>query len=207
MRTNRRRKFIPPFVIGLTGSIGMGKSTVARLFARMGVAVCNSDEIVHRLLSGKAIARIVKLFPAVVADGVVDRKALGREVFADNNKRKALEAILHPLVREEQDKFIRRMRNRGIAAVLLDIPLLFETRAELRCDKVVVVDAPLFIQRRRVLLRAGMTEERFQAILALQMPAAHKRARADAVIHTGLGKARSMRQVREFLNRCGSSTR
>lgn len=199
MRKQRRKS--SPFIIGLTGSIGMGKTTVARMFIRQGVAACDSDAIVHKLMEkgGKAVEAISKLFPAALKDGGIDRQSLGREVFGNSEKLAKLEAILHPLVVEGQREFIKRARLKGIRLVVLDIPLLFETGAEKRCHNVVVVTAPAFIQRQRVLARPRMTEEKFANILARQMPDREKRRRADRVIDTGLGKARSAAQVKKYV--------
>lgn len=184
-------------VIGLTGGIGMGKSTVAAQFARLGVKVCNADAIVHRLLAkdGAAVTKIGGLFPGVVQDGAVNRKALGEIVFKDKAKLHELEAVLHPMVIAEENAFVGRERRKGARFVVLDIPLLFETGAEERCDMVVVASAPLFIQKQRVMKRPHMTEEKFQRIIHAQMPDSHKRDMADVVIETGLGKAHSARQV------------
>lgn len=196
-----RRKKSSPYVIGLTGSIGMGKTTVSRMFQRYGVMACDSDAIVHALMAegGKAVKAIAKLFPATLKDSAIDRQALGKEVFGNKVKLTKLEAILHPLVQQEQRAFILRAKRLGKKIVLLDIPLLFETGAEKRCHSVVVVSAPAFIQRQRVMARPRMTEEKFKNILARQMPDNEKRRRADSVIDTGLGKARSASQVARFL--------
>lgn len=197
----RRKKISSPYIIGLTGSIGMGKTTVARMFMRHGVVACDSDAIVHALLGagGKAVAAIAKLFPATLKDGAIDRQALGKEVFGNKVKLAKLEAIVHPLVVEGQRAFIRRAKLQGKKIVLLDIPLLFETGAEKRCHSVVVVSAPAFIQRQRVLARPRMTEEKFKNILARQMPDTQKRRLGDVVIDTGLGKARTFKQVQSCL--------
>jgi dephospho-CoA kinase len=184
-------------VIGLTGSIGMGKSTVAAQLAKLGVKVCGADRIVHDLLAkdGTAVAAVGAAFPGVVKDGAVDRKALGAVVFADRLKLKTLEQLLHPLVVAEENHFVARARLTGAKMAVLDIPLLFETHAQERCDMTVVVTAPQFIQRQRVLKRPGMTEAKFSAILQTQMPDSEKRHLADWVIDTGLGKARSFRDA------------
>lgn len=193
----RRRSTSYPYIIGLTGSIGMGKTTIARMFARQGAAVCDSDAIVHKLLGvgGKAVKAVAKVFPDTLTAHGIDRKKLGKEVFSDAEKLKKLEAILHPLVQAEQEQFIRRMKRKGKKTIVLDIPLLFETGAEKRCHSVMVVSAPQFIQAQRVLSRPTMTQEKFDGILARQMPDNEKRKRADRVIDTGLGKARSYQQV------------
>lgn len=201
--TARRRSKTPPYIIGLTGSIGMGKSTVSRMFKSLGVAVLDSDDVVHKLLAakGKAVMKVAALFPEALAGDAIDRKALGKLVFGNPEKLKALEAIIHPLVQAAQHEFILRMKRLGKKVVLLDIPLLFETKAERRCNTAVVVSAPAFIQRHRVLPRKNMTAEKFERILSLQMPDREKRLRADVVIHTGYGKAASLKQVKAFLQR------
>lgn len=193
-------------VIGLTGSIGMGKSTVAKQCQQIrGCVFANSDTLVHQLLSpgGKAYAAVAAAFPEVITTpaGPIDRQLLGRLVFADAARLRQLEAILHPLVRQENLRIIRQARYQRRSLVVLEIPLLYETKAETLCDKVIVVTAPAFLQRQRVLRRAGMTEQKLADILALQVPDAKKRRLADAVTHTGLGKAFSWRQLqRTFSN-------
>ncbi|PBB66975.1 dephospho-CoA kinase [Mesorhizobium sp. WSM4312] len=174
-------------VLGLTGSIGMGKSTTAKMFAEAGVPVHDSDEAVHRLYSGAAAPLIEAAFPGTVVDGVVDRVKLGARVLGDAAALKRLEAIIHPLVRADADAFLARHRNAGESIAVLDIPLLFETGGRGRVDKVVVVTAPAEIQRQRVLARPGMTEEKLAAILAKQVPDEEKRRLADFVIDTGQG--------------------
>ena len=174
-------------VLGLTGSIGMGKSTTARVFADEGVPVHDSDEAVHRLYSGEAAPLIEARFPGTVAAGVVDREKLAAAVLGKPQALRDLEKIVHPLVRADADAFLARHRTAGAPIAVLDIPLLFETGGENRVDRIVVVTAPAGVQRERVLARPGMTEEKFRAILARQVPDAEKRARADFVIDTGLG--------------------
>lgn len=174
-------------VLGLTGSIGMGKSTAAAMFADEGVPVHEADAAVHRLYAGRAAPLIEAAFPGTVKDGVVDRAALGAKVLNDPAAMQRLEAIVHPLVRQEEEAFLEAARQSGTPLALLDIPLLYETGAETRCDKIVVVSAPAEIQRERVLRRPGMSEAKFAAILAKQLPDAEKRARADFVIGTGGG--------------------
>ncbi|MBY0407164.1 MAG: dephospho-CoA kinase [Rickettsiales bacterium] len=190
-------------IIGLTGSIGMGKSTVANLFASHGIPVCSADAIVHRLMEkgGKAVDEVGTQFPGVVENGAVNRKRLGEIVFAEPAKRKTLEAILHPLVVAEEEAFAAEQAHNGADMVVLEIPLLFETGANKRCDVVVVVSAPAFIQRRRVMKRPHMTKEKFAAILKAQMPDRLKRQKADAVIPTGLGLACSTRAVARLVAR------
>ncbi|MGP2490454.1 dephospho-CoA kinase [Mesorhizobium sp. PUT5] len=172
-------------VVGLTGSIGMGKSATARMFAEAGVPVHDSDEAVHRLYAGAAVPLVEAAFPGTAVDGVVDRARLGGHVLGDPAALKKLEAIIHPLVRADADAFLLRHRTAGAPLVLLDIPLLFETGGRGRVDKVVVVSAPADIQRTRVLARPGMTAEKFEQILARQVPDAQKRRMADFVIDTG----------------------
>jgi len=178
----------------------MGKSTVASQLALLGAKVCSADSIVHRLMKegGEAVAQIREHFPAAVKNGIVDRRKLGDIVFASEEKRRLLEQIIHPLVVEEEEHFIDCERRRGAKLVVLDIPLLFETGADSRCDLVIVASAPYFIQKQRVLARPRMTPQRFQQILAQQMPDYEKRQLADIVIHTGLGKAHSMQQLKYF---------
>lgn len=190
-------------VLGLTGSIGMGKTTAGRMLQRMGCAVCDSDAVVHKLFArgGGAGPKVAKLFPDCVRDGAVDRVALGKRVFGDPAALRRLEALVHPMVQAAQRAFLRRSAQRGRRVAVLDIPLLFETKAERRVDAVLTVSAPAFIQRRRVLARPGMTEEKLRAVLARQTPDAEKRRRADAVIPTGLGRAVSWRALRRALTR------
>ncbi|QDC01552.1 dephospho-CoA kinase [Mesorhizobium sp. 8] len=174
-------------VLGLTGSIGMGKSATARMFSEAGVPVHDSDEAVHRLYASKAAPLIEAAFPGVVVDGSVDRTRLAARVLADPTALKALEAIVHPLVRADADAFVARHRAADTPLVVLDIPLLFETGGRGRVDKVAVVSAPAAMQRERVLARPGMTAEKFEAILARQVPDAEKRRQADFVIDTSRG--------------------
>ena len=186
------------FVLGLTGSIGMGKSATADLFRRLGVPVHDADATVHRLYRGRAAAPIEKEFPGTVSDGIVDRTKLGAAVFNDPERMKRLEAIVHPLVREEEDNFLKRVADLAPVAIL-DIPLLFETGGERRCDATLVVTAPSSVQRARVMGRPGMTEEKFSAILAKQMRDEDKRARAHFLVDTGRGFASAEAQVRSIL--------
>jgi len=174
-------------VLGLTGSIGMGKSTTAKMFAEAGVPVHDSDETVHRLYAGKAVPLVEAAFPGVTRSGAIDRVALAGRVLGDAAALKKLEAIVHPLVRAEADAFLAKNRAAAAPLVVLDIPLLFETGGRDRVDKVVVVTAPPEIQRARVLARPGMSEAKFSAILAKQVPDAEKRKLADFVIDTGQG--------------------
>ena len=174
-------------VLGLTGSIGMGKSTTAKMFADAGVPVHDSDETVHRLYSGKAAPLVEAAFPGTVVAGKVDRTELALRVLGNAAALKTLETIVHPLVRADADAFLTKHREAGAPLVVLDIPLLFETGGRNRVDKVVVVTAPADIQRARVLARPGMSEEKLAAILAKQVPDAEKRRQADFVIDTGEG--------------------
>jgi len=174
-------------VLGLTGSIGMGKSATARMFSEAGVPVHDSDEAVHRLYAGRAAPLIEAAFPGVVVDGAVDRARLAARVLGDAAALKKVEAIVHPLVRADADAFVARHRAAGAPLVVLDIPLLFETGGRGRVDKVAVVSAPAEMQRERVLARPGMTPEKFEAILARQVPDAEKRRQADYVIDTSRG--------------------
>lgn len=176
-------------VVGLTGSIGMGKSALAKRLRKKNIPVHEADEAVHRLLGrgGAAVAAIKKRFPACVKAGAVDRAALGAVVFRDAHARRDLEKILHPLVRADSSRFLKLCRRKGRKIAVLDIPLLFETRQQKRCHHVICVTAPQFVQKRRVLSRQGMTESRLRAVLELQMPDAIKRRRADTVINTARG--------------------
>jgi dephospho-CoA kinase len=188
-------------VLGLTGSIGMGKSTTAAMFEAEGVPVHDADAAVHRLYAGRAAPLVEAAFPGTVRGGVVDREALARAVLADPAARGRLEAIVHPLVREEEAAFLAAARAAGHRLAVLDVPLLFETGGAARCDAVAVVSAPPEVQRARVLARPGMTEARFAAILAAQLPDAQKRARADFVIDTGSGLDPAREAVRAIVRR------
>ena len=187
-------------VIGLTGSIGMGKSTVARQCALLGAKTLSSDDVVHKLMqpNGRAFAAVSSTFPEAVENGRIDRKKLGAIVFSAEKKLRALEKILHPLVVEEEEKFARAQKKLGARVVVFDIPLLFETGGDARMDMTLLATAPAFIQAQRVLARPGMTREKFTSIRAKQMPDAEKRSRADVIIHTSLGKAASMRQIKSL---------
>jgi dephospho-CoA kinase len=189
------------FVLGLTGSIGMGKTTAARMLRRMGLPLHDADRAVHRLLAkgGGAVAAVGAAFPGVVSDGAVDRERLAAQVFEDPAALERLEGILHPAVRRTTRAFLGRQVRAGQPLAVLDIPLLFETGGGALCDAVVVVTAPGFVQRARVMGRRGMTPARFQAILAKQMPDREKRRRADFVVRTGLSKAATLRQLRAIV--------
>ena len=184
-------------IIGLTGSIGMGKSTAAGMLRRLGLPVHDSDAAVHRLMAsgGAAVAAVEAAFPGVTRDGAIDRGRLGARVLGDPAALHRLEGILHPLVRAEARAFLAKQARLRRPLAVLDIPLLFETGGERLCDAVIVVSAPPFIQRARVLRRPGMTEAKMQAILARQLPDREKRRRADFVVRTGLNKAHSLRQL------------
>ena len=184
-------------VLGLTGSIGMGKTVAAAAFRQVGAPVFDADAEVHRLLAGGggAVAEVEAAFPGVVRGGAVDREALGRRVFGDAEALGKLEGIVHPKVRASRARFVRLAGSRGERLVVLDVPLLFETGGEAECDFVCVVSAPHFVQAGRVLGRAGMTPEKFAGVLARQMPDAEKRRRADFVVPTGNGKRHSLRRI------------
>lgn len=187
-------------IIGLTGSIGMGKSTAAKQLAELGVPVHCADQVVHSLMAagGAAVDEIANNFNDVLqSDGSIDRKALGQQVFNQPAALKKLEAILHPKVRLATKKWIADQIAKGKHLVVLDIPLLFETYSPSQFDEVWVVSAPREVQRQRVLARTGMTAERFAQIEALQTSDAQKRAQATVVIPTGLGLATSMRYLKE----------
>jgi dephospho-CoA kinase len=188
-------------ILGLTGSIAMGKSTAARMLRRLGLPVHDADACVHRLFAagGRAAGPISQAFPGVVESGAVDRDLLGKRVFGDPQALRKLEAIVHPLVRDERDRFLAMHRRRGTKMVVLDVPLLFEGGGERVCDAVVVVSAPRFLQRRRALARSGMTSGKLDTILARQMPDSVKRCRADIVIATGLGLADTFRRISRYL--------
>jgi dephospho-CoA kinase len=185
--------------IGLTGSIGMGKSTTAQMFRDEGVAVLDSDRIVHDLYRGAAVAPIEASFPGVTVDGVVDRGKLAERVLGDPEALRRLEEIVHPLVWAARDDFLKAHEKMGARIVVYDIPLLFETGAEKSVDAIVVASAPEDVQKARVLARPGMTEEKFAAILAKQVPDAQKRARADFIIHTDKGLEAARSEVRDIL--------
>lgn len=187
------------FILGLTGSIGMGKSTTAALFQARGIPVHDADAAVHALYRGRAVPLIAAAFPDAVHDGVVDRARLSGAVLGRPEVMARLEAIIHPLVREEEAGFLRGCRQRGMGLAVLDVPLLLETGGERRCDAVLVVSAPAEIQRARVLARPGMTPERLDAILARQMPDAAKRARAHFIVDTSRGLVAAGRQVGSIL--------
>ena len=190
-----------PFVIGLTGSIGMGKSETAKLFARLGIPVHDADATVHALYDagGLAVAPIGAAFPEAVAEGRVDRQALAKRITAEPAAFEKLEAIVHPLVERERDAFLAAASAKGADFVVFDIPLLFEADRESEVDAIVVVSAPPEVQRERVLARPGMTAERMEAMGARQVPDAEKRAKADFVVETDKGVPHAFEQVKHVL--------
>jgi dephospho-CoA kinase len=187
------------FILGLTGSLGMGKSTTAKFFAEEGVPVHDADAVVHRLYEGEAAAPIEAAFPGSTRGGKVDRAKLGERVLRDPAALKKLEAIVHPLVAAARERFLAEAARSGAEVAVLDIPLLYETGGEARCDAVVVVTAPAEMQRARVFERPGMSEEKLAALTAKQMPDAEKRARADFIVDSGQGFEAARQQVREIL--------
>jgi dephospho-CoA kinase len=187
------------FVLGLTGSIGMGKSATAAMFRALGVPVNDADAAVHALYRGAAAPLIAAAFPGTVVDGVVDRAALGQEVLGSAQRLKELEAIVHPLVRAERERFLAAASAARAPVAVIDIPLLFETGGERDCDAVLVVTASPEVQRARVLARDGMTAEKLATILAKQMPDRDKRRKAHFLVDTGLGFVAAERQVRGIL--------
>lgn len=193
-------------VIGLTGSIGMGKSTAANMLREMGIPVHDADLAVHALLAagGKAVAAVGAIFPEAMkknesGQDYIDRQALGRTVFSDPAKKKKLEDMLHPLVRAESDAFVAEMAQKNHKIVALDIPLLFETGGEKRVNTVICVSAPAEVQRARVLARPGMTPEKFERILADQLPDAEKRRRFDHVVESDKGLPEMRRQLERIV--------
>ena len=188
------------FILGLTGSLGMGKSTTARFFAEAGVPVHDADAVVHRLYEGEAVAAIEAAFPGTTGAGKVDRNKLAARVLGDAAALQRLEAIVHPLVHDAERRLLAEAQARGEKVAVLDIPLLFETGGDRRVDAVVVVSAPAEVQRARVLERPGMTIEKLESILAKQMPDAEKRRRADFVVDTSQGFDAARAQVRAILD-------
>ena len=194
-------------VLGLTGSIGMGKSTTAGFFREAGVPVHDADATVHALYAGAAVAAIEAAFPGVTVDGTVDRSRLAARVLGDEAAVKRLEAIVHPLVRAAETAFLEAARARGAGVVVLDIPLLFETGGERRVDAVVTVTASAETQRARVLARPGMTAEKFEQISARQIDDAEKRRRSHFLVDTGRGLAPARREVAAILRACRGMNR
>jgi dephospho-CoA kinase len=188
-----------PFVLCLTGSLGMGKSTAAKFFAEAGVLVHDSDAVVHALYEGEAVAAIEAAFPGATSGGKIDRNKLAAKVIDDKAALARLETIVHPLVAKSREKFLADAQARGAAVVVLDIPLLFEIGGSSSCDAVVVVSAPAEIQRARAFARPGMTEDKFAALLAKQVPDAEKRARADFIVDSSQGLDHARAQVHDIL--------
>jgi dephospho-CoA kinase len=193
-------------VVGLTGSIAMGKTETARMFARLGFPVFDADAVVHRLYDtgGAAVQLIAQAFPDAVVDGKVDRSRLADHVTGDPEALARLESIVHPLVRREQQTFLEAARNAGHAFAVLDIPLLFETGRDRDVDTIVVVSAPEDVQKARLLARPGMTQEKSAAILARQLPDSEKRRRADFVVDTSKGLEAAFEQVRAIADQLKS---
>ncbi|MBT3991272.1 MAG: dephospho-CoA kinase [Rhodospirillaceae bacterium] len=189
------------YILGLTGSIGMGKTTAAQAFRHFGVSVYDADATVHHLTGpgGKAVAAVGEAFPGVVKDGQVDRSALGPKVFDDKAALATLEAILHPMVRGVQYEYLRQAAKRHEKIVVLDVPLLFEVGTDQICDGVAVVTAPKYLQKIRVLSRPGMTEDRLAQVLESQMPDSEKRKRADFLIQTSMGRNHSLLCIRNII--------
>jgi dephospho-CoA kinase len=179
----------------------MGKSAAAKNFRRLGVPVHDADRAVHGMMGkgGEAMEAIRKMFPAAVHKGVIDREAIAAEVFADDRALSRLEKVLHPLVRHRERRFLSRCARQGRTLVVLDVPLLFETGGEERCDGVVTVSAPAFVQRQRVLRRPGMTPDRLKSILARQLPDMEKRKRSDFIVFTGLGRDYNLLQIQKIV--------
>ncbi|TAK46770.1 MAG: dephospho-CoA kinase [Xanthobacteraceae bacterium] len=196
-----------PFILGLTGSIGMGKSTTAKLFAEAGVPVYDADAAVHALYEAEAVAPLEAAFAGVGTDGRIDRQKLAARVLGDAEAMARLEAIVHPLVRARQQAFLAAVARAGAPVVVLDIPLLFETGGDKTVDAVVVVSAPPDMQRARILEREAMTADKLDAILARQLPDAEKRARADFVVDTSNGLEPVRARIAEILARVATMPR
>ncbi|WP_395665251.1 dephospho-CoA kinase [Methylocella sp.] len=187
------------FVLGLTGSIGMGKTTTADVFRRLGAPVHDSDAAVHALYRGEAVEAVEAMFPGVAREGAIDRALLGARVRDDPAAMARLEALVHPLVQAKRADFLREAQAAGHTIAVLDVPLLFETGADAECDACVVVSAPEAVQKLRVFARPGMTPEWLQVIMSKQMPDAEKRRRAHFVIDTSRGLAEAERQAAAVL--------
>ncbi len=187
--------------MGLTGSIGMGKTTAAQGFRRFGIPVHDADAAVHELIGygGAAVSQVSAAFPGVEAGGAIDRNKLGSEVFGNVDQLRRLEGILHPMVADHKRRFMKRASRRRVSLVVLDVPLLFETGGDAACDAIVTVSAPGSVQARRVLIRPGMDQERFNQILAMQTPDVEKRRRSDFIVPTGLGRLESLRTIRRII--------
>ncbi|MBL1404507.1 MAG: dephospho-CoA kinase [Hyphomicrobiales bacterium] len=188
-------------IIGLTGSIGMGKTTTAKMFADEGIPVQDADKVVHDLYCGKAVAVIEAAFPNTTKDNKVDRVALGKIVVGNSDAMKKLETLIHPLVKKERDVFLKTAQKNDIKIVLLDIPLLFETGMDKLCDTIIVVTATPEEQKNRVLARDGMSEAKFKKILASQMPDVNKRELADYIIDTSKGIKEAKLQVLRIIEK------
>lgn len=197
----RRRQRRSPIVIGLTGSIAMGKTTVSAMAQRLRIPVFDSDAVSRSATAngGPALGALSREFPGLVANGTLDRVKLGQTVFSDEKKLRVLESIIHPIVRRERKNFLLKATRGRRKTVVLDIPLLFEVGAQRECDVVFVVTAPAFLQRQRVLARPGMTESKLDDILRRQMPSARKCAAADFTLFSGQGRAVTFRQLRRAL--------
>lgn len=195
-------------IIGLTGSIAMGKTHTARIFAEEGIPVFDADAVVHAFYQpgGKAVNIVRSLSPAAIVGDAVDRQRLSAAIIKDEGLLRRLEAAIHPLVREEQAHFLERERRKGSPIVVVDVPLLFETCRENEFDSIVVVSAPPEIQRQRALARPGMTPEKFDLILSRQMPDHEKRAQADFVVETGGGDELARSQVKRIVNQLAASS-
>ncbi len=187
-------------IVGLTGSIAMGKSTTAQMFREFGVPVNDADEVVHALYRDEAVAPVEAAFPGTVKDGAVDRAELSRQLLATPERLRELESIVHPLVRQKEREFLDRNAAANVPFVVLDIPLLFETGAEARVDRVVVVSCAPDLQRERAMKRPGMTEEKFAMILARQVPDSQKRERADYIVDTSHSFDNTRQQVRAVVD-------
>ncbi len=196
-----------PFMLCLTGSLGMGKSTAAKFFAEEGIPVHDSDAAVHALYEGEAVPLIEAAFPGSITGGKVDRAKLAGMVLSDNAALARLEAIVHPLVTASRERFLTEAQAKGAPVVVLDVPLLFETVAQSRCDAVVVVSAPAALQRQRALQRPGMTDEKFAALIAKQMPDAEKRRRADFIVDSSKDFEHTRAQIREILRSVATMSR
>jgi len=193
-------------VLGLTGSVGMGKSATAKMFAEEGVPVFDADATVHKLYEREAVPLIGAAFPDAVAGGRVDRERLSRAVVGNKEAFAKLEAIIHPLVRKAREEFLAKAKASGAKVVLVDIPLLFEAGGEPGVDRIIVVSAPASVQKERVLARPGMTEEKFRAIVEKQMPDSEKQKRAHFVIDTSRGFDAAREQVRAILKKLSKDT-
>ncbi len=188
-------------ILGLTGSIGMGKTTASDNFSKIGIPVHDADQAVHEMMSegGEAVVIMSEMFPASIRDGSIDRKVIAEEVFSNSKALNNIEKTLHPLVRLREKKFLGDCARQGKKVVILDVPLLFETGGEKRCDGVITVSAPKYIQRQRVFNRPGMTPERLKVILSRQISDFEKRKRSDFIILTGLGRYFSLIQAQKIV--------